>query len=224
MEFPVQFPDPRKADNDGLVAVGGKLTPEYLLSAYAQGAFPWFNEGQQILWWSPNPRMVLFPEKFKFSKSLRQLVRSLKFEIRVDTVFAEVISNCGSAVREDQDGTWITSAMKAAYTKLHEMGYAHSFETFMNGKLVGGLYGLSLGKAFFGESMFYVEANASKFALYYLVEWCKKHDIHFIDVQQSTSHLKSLGAIDVERDAFLMHLDKSLDYETFLGKWTVHSL
>lgn len=219
MEFPVQFPDPKKADPQGLVAVGGELSPAYLLSAYSQGIFPWFSDGDPILWWSLNPRMVLFPKKFKVSKSLKQIIRSNKFEIRIDTAFEEVIAKCAKTKRNGQDETWITPEMVKAYAHLHDLGYAHSFETYYDKQLVGGLYGVSLGKAFFGESMFYHESNASKFALYHLVSWCRSHDFHFIDVQQSTNHLKSMGAIDITRTDFLKRLKKALQHETLMGEW-----
>ncbi len=219
MEFPVQFPDPEQADEQGLVAIGGDLSPEYLLSAYAQGIFPWFSKGDPILWWSLDPRMVLFPENLKVSKSLRQVIRSGRFEIQIDTAFEKVIKQCSKIERKGQDGTWITREMISAYIRLHELGYAHSFETFMENRLVGGLYGVSLGKAFFGESMFFLERDASKFALFHLVNWCTGHDFHFIDVQQSTAHMKSLGAIDIRRSDFLERLKKALEYATVRGKW-----
>ncbi len=219
MEFPVQFPDPKKADPQGLVAMGGELSPAYLLSAYSQGIFPWFSEGDPILWWSLDPRMVLFPENFKITKSLKQIIRSDKFEIRIDTSFEEVIAQCRKIKRNEQDETWITQEMMKAYIHLHKLGYAHSFETYYDHQLVGGLYGLSLGKAFFGESMFFHKSNASKFALYHLVTWCRNHNFNFIDVQQSTGHLKSLGAIDMDRSEFLKKLKKALQHETLKGKW-----
>ncbi len=219
MELNVQFPDPREASDDGLVAVGGELSPEYLLSAYAQGVFPWFNDDNPILWWSPNPRMVLFPEKFKLSKSLRKLVRSGEFEIRVDTDFKSVIANCGKTERKSQDGTWITKDIFDAYHTLYDMGIVHTFETYQDNELVGGLYGVSLGKAFFGESMFFKKSNASKFAFYYLVEWCRLNEFKFIDAQQSTPHLSSLGAEDIPRDSFLELLDEALGFSTLQGRW-----
>ena len=219
MEFPVQFPDPETADEQGLVAIGGELTPEYLLSAYSQGIFPWFSEGDPILWWSLDPRMVLFPENLKVSKSLRQVIRSGGFELRIDTAFKEVITHCSKIKRKDQEGTWITGDMINAYVRLHELGYAHSFETYHGEELAGGLYGVSLGKAFFGESMFFLRRDASKFALYHLVHWCANHGFHFIDVQQSTAHMKSLGAKDIQRSEFLKRLKQALQYDTLKGKW-----
>lgn len=219
MEYSVQFPDAEMADENGLLAVGGKLEPEYLISAYASGIFPWFGEGDPILWWSPNPRLVLFPDNFKVSKSLKKLIQGNQFSIKIDCDFKSVITNCSKSPRPGQDGTWITKEMIKAYNKLHKIGIAHSFEIYQQNKLAGGLYGVSLGRAFFGESMFFTVANASKIALYYLVEWCKKNEFHFIDAQQPTEHLKSLGAIEMERKKFLEILAKSLEYKTLQGKW-----
>lgn len=219
MDFSIQFPDPRNAEDDGLVAVGGELSTEYLLSAYSQGLFPWFNEGEPILWWSPNPRMVLYPERFKLSASLRQKIKSNKYRVAVDEAFDQVIENCASSKRRGQEGTWITSDMLDAYKELHRLGFAHSVETYKEGKVIGGLYGISIGKAFFGESMFHHEADASKIALYYLCELMKDWEYHFIDVQQSTSHLRSLGAEDIDRSQFLLDLEKALEFPTKKGTW-----
>lgn len=220
MEYLIQFPDPELADDEGLLAVGGELTPEYLIVAYSSGIFPWFAEGDPILWWSPNPRLVLYPKDFKLSKSLAKLVKSNRFELKIDVDFKSVIENCSKIKRPDQEGSWITDEMIAAYVTLHNLGIAHSFETYFEGNLVGGLYGVSMGKAFFGESMFFKERDASKFAFYHLVGWCKKNDFLFIDAQQPTSHLKSLGAIEIERKNFLDELKEALKYETNQGKWT----
>jgi leucyl/phenylalanyl-tRNA--protein transferase len=219
MALTIQFPDPREADDKGLVAVGGELSNDYLLAAYAQGVFPWFNEGEPILWWSPNPRMVLFPKDFKCSDSFMQTLRSNKYSVRVDEQFEEVIRNCAEVERPGQKGTWITKGMIKAYSQLHLDGYAHSVETYRNHKLVGGLYGVSLGKAFFGESMFHYERDASKVALYFLTRLMLKWDFHFIDAQQSTPHLKKMGAVDMERDQFLLKLEKALCFPTLKGKW-----
>jgi len=219
MEYSVQFPDPNQADENGLLAVGGKLEPEYLISAYASGIFPWFGKGDPILWWSPNPRLVLFPNDFKISKSLKKLIQNNQFSLKIDSDFKSVIKNCSKSPRPGQDGTWITKEMIKAYIRLHELGIAHSFEIYNENKLAGGLYGISLGKAFFGESMFFKLANASKVSLFYLVEWCKKHEFHFIDAQQPTDHLKSLGAKEIDRKDFLGKLNKALEYDTLQGKW-----
>lgn len=221
MEPSIIFPDPNTADDDGLVAVGGELNADFILSAYMQGIFPWFNDDEHFLWWSPNPRLVLFPNDFKISKSLRQLVRSNKFQLQIDTNFEDVIENCSKVPRPRQDGTWITNEMKRAYIGLHNSGCAHSFETYQNGELVGGLYGLSLGKVFFGESMFFKATDASKFAMYYLVEFCKAHNFEFIDAQQPTKHLKSLGAIEMDRKLFLEKLKIALNFDSLIGKWSV---
>jgi leucyl/phenylalanyl-tRNA--protein transferase len=163
----------------------------------------------------------LFPEKFKTTSSLKQRVRNGGFEVRTDTCFAEVIAHCAAVRRKEQEGTWITKDMQTAYESLHREGLAHSFETFYEGRLVGGLYGVSLGRAFFGESMFHTRTDASKVALFRLVEWCLQHDFSFIDAQQSTAHLKSLGAEEVSRDAFLQMLESALQYPTMQGKWTI---
>ena len=209
MAIEIQFPNPNLADDEGLVAVGGNLSIEFLQAAYQQGLFPWYNEGDPILWWSPNPRMVLFPEEFKCSKSLQQIIRSKKYTIRTDTNFECVIENCSSVKRRGQKGTWIIKDVIEAYTRLYQEGFAHSFETYRDNSLVGGLYGVSLGGAFFGESMFFLERDASKVALY-----------SFIDVQQSTAHLKSLGARDMDRSEFLKVLKKALQLPGMKGKWS----
>jgi leucyl/phenylalanyl-tRNA--protein transferase len=223
MSLEIIFPNPNEAEDDGLIAVGGSLTVDYLLAAYSQGVFPWFGEGEPILWWSPNPRMVLFPKEFKCSASLLQVIRSKKFEVRVDESFSEVIKNCALIKRKDQEGTWITKKMLEAYIELHKQGFAHSFETYENGKLVGGLYGVSLGRAFFGESMFHKAANASKVAFYYLAQTMIDWQFDFIDAQQSTNHLKSLGAKDIERELFLRLLEISIKQPTKKGKWQLNN-
>ncbi|MCG8701134.1 MAG: leucyl/phenylalanyl-tRNA--protein transferase [Bacteroidales bacterium] len=214
-----EFPDPNKANDDGLVAIGGDLTPGYLLSAYAQGVFPWFSDGDPIMWWSPNPRMLLKPADFRLSKSLRLLIQKNIFEVKYDTNFEAVIENCAQKPRKGQDGTWITGEMKEAYLELHRLGYVHSVETYHEGDLVGGLYGVSLGKAFFGESMFFKKSNASKVAFYHLVQIAQKLGFHFIDAQQSTSHLASLGAINVDRKDFLNMVNTALQYKSYKGNW-----
>jgi leucyl/phenylalanyl-tRNA--protein transferase len=219
VSFDYIFPDPESADKEGLVAVGGDLSEKALITAYSNGIFPWYSEGSVILWWSPDPRMILFPHKFRISHSLSQKIKQHKFEIEIDKNFESVIHHCAIAKRKKQSGTWITPEMQQAYTKLHLNGYAHSVETYYHGHLVGGLYGVSLGRAFFGESMFYLMPDASKLALYYLTEQLKKWNFHFIDAQQSTTHLKNLGAEDVPRKKFLKLLKNSLQYPTKQGKW-----
>lgn len=216
----MQFPDPSNATEDGLLAVGGDLKPERLIEAYSKGIFPWYSEGQPILWFSPDPRMVLYPEKFKRSNSLKRVIQSKRFEVRIDTAFEEVIIACSSIPRPGQDGTWITPEMIDAYIEMHRLGYAHSFETYCKGELVGGLYGLSLGAAFFGESMFHKMADASKLALFQLVAFADNHGFDFIDAQTPTKHLQSLGAEIVKRKRFLSELKKSLGQKTKVGKWT----
>lgn len=214
------FPSPLLADNDGLLAVGSNLLPKTLQKAYSIGIFPWFSDGQPIIWWSPNPRMVLFPKEFKRHKNLRRSVNSNVFEIHFDTNFVKVIDNCSIAPRPGQDGTWITKEMKNAYIQMHKLGFAHSVETYFEGNLVGGLYGLSFGKIFFGESMFHTQKDASKVALWHLVDRLLEWDFDLIDVQQETEHLKSLGARTISRKSFLTLLEKNKEYETRKGKWT----
>ena len=211
------FPDVSLAGEDGLLASGGSLESEVLLEAYSKGIFPWYSEGSPILWWSPDPRMVLYPEKFRISKSLRQTLRTNKLEIRINTVFPELIEQCSLVPRPGQEGTWITREMTDAYIHLHKEGYAHSFEVFRQEKLVGGLYGVSLGRAFFGESMFHLERDASKVALYHLVEFARKNQFDCIDAQQSTDHLKSLGAIELNRTEFLVLIQRTIAVES---NWT----
>jgi leucyl/phenylalanyl-tRNA--protein transferase len=214
------FPHPESANPDGLLAIGGKLGIDWLLTAYEQGIFPWFDEHNPILWWSPNPRLVLFPTDFILRKSLKRVIKQQKFDVRFDTCFGDVIENCAQSPREDNPGTWITAEMKQAYSDLHEFGAAHSVEVFSHGQLVGGLYGVSLGKAFFGESMFFIHRDASKVALYYLCHELSQWGFHFIDAQVETSHLMSLGAIKMERSRFLQILETATNHPTCLGKWT----
>ena len=213
------FPDPNLADEQGLLAIGGDLTPERLVLAYANGIFPWYSDGDPILWWSPDPRMVLYPADFKMSKSFRQTLKNSNFEVRFDTDFKNVIDKCAKVPRYGEDGTWITDEMKQAYYSLHKSGLAHSVETYRNNKLVGGLYGISLGRAFFGESMFHIERDASKVALYYLVERVKEWKFRFIDAQIETGHLKSMGAVNIPRSEFLKQLNHALGFKTKKGKW-----
>jgi leucyl/phenylalanyl-tRNA--protein transferase len=215
----ISFPHPSFSNKDGLLAIGGDLSPDRLLFAYVNGIYPWFSEGSPILWWSPDPRMILVPGEFKRSKSLAQTIRRRKFEIRFDEDFRNVIKNCAETGARVNEGSWITSGMISAYVKLHKMGFAHSVEAYINGKLTGGLYGISLGKAFFGESMFHLERDASKVALSVLVDRCIEWDFHFIDAQQRTEHLQSLGAKPIAREAFLTMLAGALKYPTLTGKW-----
>ncbi len=204
------FPRPELAEPDGLLAIGGDLSPPRILQAYASGIFPWYSENQPILWWSPNPRMVLFPEEFKRHKNLRRLVRSEKFRVTMDMDFAGVIEACGKAERKGQEGTWITKEMREAYIRLFELGFAHSVECRLNDELAGGLYGVALGKVFFGESMFHTVTDASKVALWYLVDFLLENDFKLIDVQQDTPHLRSLGARLIPREEFLEIVKKNV--------------
>ncbi|MDX1769834.1 leucyl/phenylalanyl-tRNA--protein transferase [Arenibacter troitsensis] len=197
------FPDVEKADEDGLLAVGGDLSPERLLLAYKNGIFPWFNEDSMILWWSPDPRMVLFPEKVKISKSMAQVMKSNKFRITWNTEFEKVINACSAVIRKGQHGTWITPEMKSAYLKLHQMGIAKSIEVWENDLLVGGLYGIDLGNVFCGESMFSSTSNASKFAFICLAKELQQKKYKLIDCQVYTAHLESLGAEEIPRKQFM---------------------
>ena len=196
------FPAVEDAMDDGLLAVGGDLRMERLLLAYSNGIFPWYNEDELPMWWSPDPRFVLFPEELKVSKSMGQILKRSEFEFRVDTVFEEVIFNCSRAPRQEQDGTWISDEIISAYTALHELGYAHSAEAWYEGELVGGLYGVLLGKVFFGESMFSRKSNASKYAFIKWVQLLSERGVVLIDCQVHTEHLESLGARMIGRAEF----------------------
>ncbi len=203
----LSFPPVHLAELDGLLAVGGDLSPERLLLAYRSGIFPWY-EGDHILWWSPEPRFVLFPNELNVSKSMKQLIKKNAFEFTINKAFSEVISNCKTISRHDQDGTWITDEVKKAYIHLHELGYAHSAEAWHNNKLVGGLYGIRMGKVFFGESMFSKESNASKYAFIKYVHALTLEGVVIIDCQVYTEHLESLGARMIEREKFIELLKK----------------
>lgn len=194
------------SDPNGLLAIGGDLTSHRLLEAYSKGIFPWFNEDQPILWWSPDPRMVLFPHQLKISRSLRKAVKKTNYKIRTDCNFTQVMLACASP-REGQSGTWIHPQVIAAYTKLHEMGLAHCVETWIDNELAGGLYGVALGKVFFGESMFSRVQDASKIALVHLVKQLQSWQFGLIDCQVKTHHLASLGAQEISRAEFSQKLD-----------------
>ena len=197
---------PPGSDAPGLLAAGGELTPERLSEAYSKGVFPWYSEGQPVLWWSPDPRMVLLTENFKLSRSLRKTLQKFHqshvCELRIDSAFRRVISACAGAPREGQNGTWIVPEMVDAYCAWHALGRAHSFETWIDGELVGGLYGVSIGRMFFGESMFSHRTDASKIALAALVCFCREHGVPMIDCQQHTGHLESMGASEIARSEF----------------------
>lgn len=203
------FPDAASAleEPNGLVAAGGALSPEWLLAAYRRGFFPWFNEGDPILWWSPDPRLVLFPHEIRIHRSLGRVLRQRRFEVRVDTDFPAVIAACAMP-REPGGKTWILPAMQAAYCRMFELGYAHSVECWREGRLVGGLYGMALGRVFFGESMFSFETDASKVALAHLARLLTAKDFAMIDCQMSTAHLLSMGAREIPRDEFCAGLER----------------
>jgi len=216
------FPDVGLAldEPNGLLAVGGDLSPQRLLAAYKKGIFPWFSDDQPIMWWSPNPRAILKLDDFKISRSLKKTLNKKHFHVTFDTAFEEVINEC-SHTRKDGFGTWITTDMMHAYSELHNLGYAHSVECWHEQKLVGGLYGLSLGHAFFGESMFTRKTDASKVALASLVEQLKKWQFDFIDSQVSSEHMASLGATDISRSQFIKELQQTLKLSTRKGKWQI---
>ena len=204
----IWFPNHDESNKDGLIAIGGDLSVERLMHAYHLGIFPWFNEGQPLFWWSPDPRMILLPESFKVSKSLKKTILSNKYKITLNTSFEEVINCCSKIKRKGQQGTWITKNMITAYLQLHKKGHAQSVEVWSDNQLVGGLYGIDLKekKIFCGESMFSKKNNASKIALYYLVKKLKTENYRLIDCQMYTSHLESLGAQEIPRHEFLKYL------------------
>ena len=203
------FPNPIYAEDKGLLAYGGDLNPSRIMTEYLNGIFPWYNESDPILWWSPNPRCVLNFEDFKISKSLQKVIDKNIFEIRFDTNFTQVMKECKNINRENQKGTWIQDELIEAYTKIHQMGFAHSFEAYYNGELVGGGYGINVGNIFCGESMFAKKTDASKVALYFLIQRLKEKGFSFIDCQIPTPHLLSLGAKTMERKEFILEVKKS---------------
>lgn len=218
---PVGFPDPRLAldEPDGLLAAGGDLTNEWLIEAYSRGIFPWFGEEDDyILWWCPKNRAVIIPGEMKVSRSLSKKLRNGGFEVRMDTAFSATVLSCGK-LRPDSAGTWITDQMHKAYTNLHEIGLAHSVETYLDGTLVGGLYGVSLGRFFFGESMFSAAPDASKVAFHALHQYLKQLDFALIDCQIQNPHLESLGVTEISRDAFLDLLAANPLDQTVRGAW-----
>lgn len=199
----IRFPDPRQADESGLLAVGGDLSVERLVAAYRCGIFPWYSDDQPVLWWSPDPRLVFWPGQLKLDRDTRRLIRGNHFEIRLDSAFDQVIEACRRAPRPGQDGTWITFEMREAYIALHRAGWAHSVEAWRDGRLCGGLYGVAMGQCFFGESMFARETNASKVALACLADIYSEG---LIDGQMDNPHLRSLGGALMTREAFLLSL------------------
>ncbi len=219
----IVFPPPDHAEADGLLAVGGDLSCERLLLAYQLGIFPWYSEEQPILWWSPDPRLILEPEEFRVSRRLRQTIKKGTFQLTFDQAFAKVIEACATSLRKGQCGTWITRDMQEAYTRLHLMGFAHSAESWFEGELVGGIYGVSLGRAFFGESMFFRKTDASKVALAFLVEHLKRWNFYMLDAQVTTRHLQSLGAKEIPRKLFLKKLSSALRFPTIRGNWNMRA-
>lgn len=220
IQYNTPFPPVEQAlrEPNGLLAAGGDLTPERLLNAYRHGIFPWCSAGDPILWWSPDPRMVLFPEEFKVSHSLNKTLRRGKYEVRVDSQFEQIMRACASP-RDEQNGTWIQEDMIEAYVRLHQMGHAHSIETWMENELVGGLYGVSIGRMFYGESMFSRKTDASKIALGHLTAQLKRWNFGMIDCQMNTPHLASLGAREIPREQFLNRLQELIRYPDIALPW-----
>lgn len=204
---------------NGLLCASGDLSPQRILQAYRHGIFPWYAKGEPILWWSPNPRMVLFPREFRISRSLRKTLRGNDYRIQLDSHFPEVIRACARTPRKGQSGTWITAEMQSAYITLHELGFAHSVETWVNEKLVGGLYGLAIGKMFYGESMFAHETNASKIAIAHLARFLEEQGFGLVDCQMNTQHLASLGAREIPRREFIDLLHELTAIAPASGRW-----
>jgi len=212
------FPPPEMAEENGLLAVGGDLSTKRLLLAYSKGIFPWYSAGEPILWWSPSPRLVIFPDKFKIPSRLARFIKQQKYTVTMDQAFLQVIIACANAADRQDKGTWIDEDMIEAYTHLHELGYAHSVECWLDEDLIGGLYGLALGKIFFGESMFSRQSNASKVALAFLVEQLLKRNFELIDCQLKTEHLMQFGAREIPGTEFQNYLANSINITT-KGKW-----
>ena len=215
----IKFPAPELARSDGLLAIGGDLSQKRLLLAYSMGIFPWFSDENHILWWSPDPRLVLYPCEVKVSKSLKKIIKNEIFSVTFDHAFDQVINCCAKIRLQNNDGTWINEDMIKAYCGLHESGFAHSVEAWHEGELAGGLYGVSLGKCFSGESMFTRVTNASKVALVFLIEYLRELSFDMIDCQVSTEHLINFGAREILRKDFLKQLEKALRFPTKRGCW-----
>lgn len=218
------FPSPELAEEDGLLAVGGDLSPERLLLAYRHGIFPWYTSGSPILWWSTDPRLVLFPQELHVPGTLRQTMRKQPFVITCDTSFKEVITECSQVHDDRSKGTWITGDMVEAYCHLHELGHAHSVEAWQGDQLVGGLYGIAVGSVYFGESMFYRVSDASKVAFVQMVRWLYEWGFDLIDCQMTTRHLERFGAREIARSEFLEHLEGAVGRHPLTpfpcpGKW-----
>lgn len=214
------FPSPHLATKEGLLAIGGDLSRKRLLLAYSVGIFPWYSDGEPILWWSPNPRLVLYPDKLRLSKSLKKTIRREIFHVTMDQAFDQVIAECAAVRLESNQGTWIVDDMIRAYRNLHESGFAHSVETWSQGRLAGGLYGVSLGRCFFGESMFTRVTDASKVAFVTLAHYLRTHQFAFIDCQIATAHLKRFGAKEITRARYLNELKNALGAPTLRGCWS----
>jgi leucyl/phenylalanyl-tRNA---protein transferase len=219
----VYFPSPHFARKDGLLAIGGDLSQERLISAYQKGIFPWYSNEEPILWWSPDPRLVLYPDELIVSKSLKKTIRKNHFQITIDKAFFRVIKACAEIRLKKRQPTWIVPEMIHAYCRLHKSGFAHSVEAWHHGKLAGGLYGLAFGKCFSGESMFTQVTDASKTAFVYLVSFLKMMDFQIIDCQVKTSHLMNFGAREISRKIFLQQLEKAMDVSQPSGKWILNA-
>jgi len=213
------FPDPVRSDSSGLLAIGGRIDPVWLIEAYASGIFPWFSDEDPLMWWSPDPRAVLYPGKAKVSKSMKKYFTNNVFEIKIDSAFDKVILNCREVKRKSEDKTWISHDIIKAYSELYKLGLAHSFETWREGKLVGGLYGVSLGTMFFGESMFSLVDNASKFAFISLSNILDKNNFKLIDCQLPNEHLMSMGCVEMKKIDFLSILRSDDPQKTISGNW-----
>ena len=213
------FPPPHLAEEDGLLAVGGDLTPRRLLSAYSQGIFPWYSEGEPILWWYTHPRLVLYPEKFHVNSRLQRYYRNTSLTLTADTAFGQVIEQCAATRTTNNEETWIVDEMKEAYIELHKLGFAHSIECWDKTKLVGGLYGVAIDKVFFGESMFSTRDNSSKFALIYLMNIIKEHQIQIVDCQMTTAHLMQFGAEEISGEQFHNELEKYITAINPQARW-----
>lgn len=220
----ISFPPCRFAEPDGLLAVGGDLSSERLLNAYRLGIFPWYSEDTPILWWSPDPRLVLFPDELKIARSLKRVLKKNPFHVTLDHAFREVMERCATVRRKLGEGTWIMPEMIEAYCRLHELGYAHSVESWFEGELVAGLYGIALGRIFFGESMFTQKTDGSKVGFVRLVQLLGRWGFELIDCQVTTSHLQSLGAREIARSEFLERLARALDDRSHRGSWAAYKL
>jgi len=215
----IAFPPQHLAEKEGLLAIGGDLSEKRLLLAYQMGIFPWYSADEPIMWWTPDPRFVLYPSDLRISRSLKKIIKKKTFTIKIDTAFDQVINACADIRTQRQEETWIVNDMIAAYCHLHDAGFAHSFEAWTDNELVGGLYGVSMGKCFFGESMFSHQSNSSKVAFAFMVDYLQTRSFDFIDCQVTTDHLIRSGAREIPRKRFLKELGHSLKFPTLKGKW-----